>query len=121
MYPFALSLWRTCVPYIVALLVVQLARLGIRIDDATLASALTAGFGTAYYALFRYLEERFGARWGRLLGAARPPSYPPPPTPAAGSATEDAAAAGPTRAALGTASADSPAGPVDYSKLPEGG
>lgn len=116
MYAFALSLWRTCVPYIVAFLLVRLARLGITIDDATLTSALTAGFGTVYYAVFRYLEERFGARWGWLLGAARPPSYPPRADPSAG-----AAAAGSTEVAPATASADPPAAPVDYSKLPEGG
>ncbi|AEW99850.1 hypothetical protein [Streptantibioticus cattleyicolor] len=94
MYQLALSLWRTCVPYVVAFLAVQAARLGVRIDDATVSSALTTGFGTVYYAVFRYLEARLGRRWGWFLGAARPPSYQPK-------------AAAPT--------------PVDYSSLPEGG
>jgi hypothetical protein len=94
MYDLALSLWRTCVPYIVAFLGVQAARLGVHIDNATVTSALTTGFGTAYYAAFRYLEAHAGTRWGWFLGAAKSPSYHP------------AAAA---------------AGGVDYSTLPEGG
>ncbi|MGW3073478.1 hypothetical protein [Kitasatospora sp. NPDC001132] len=75
MYQLALSLWRTCVPYVVAFLVVQAARLGIHLDNASATSALVTGFGTAYYAAFRFLEHRFGASWGWFLGAARPPSY----------------------------------------------
>jgi hypothetical protein len=97
MYELALSLWRTCVPYIVAFLGVQVARLGLHIDNATVTSALTTGFGTGYYAVFRYLERSGGTRWGWFLGAARPPSYH----------REEAAA--------GTG------GRVDYSTLPEGG
>ena len=45
-----------------------------------------------------FLEQRFGARWGWFLGAARPPSYSVHAAPAAGRP---------------------PA--VDYSQLPEGG
>lgn len=81
MYQLALSLWRTCVPYIVAFLVVQAARVGLHLDNATVTSALTTAFGTVYYALFRYLEHRFGSKWGLFLGAARPPSYPLPAAP----------------------------------------
>ena len=99
MYALALSLWRTCVPYVVAFLVVQAARLGIRLDDATVTSALTTGFGTVYYALFRYLEHRVNPKWGWLLGAARPPEYPESAPPATGGSD----------------------GPVDYANLPEGG
>jgi hypothetical protein len=100
MYQLALSLWRTCVPYIVAFLIVQAARLGIRLDNATVTSALTTGFGTVYYAVFRYLEHRYGARWGLFLGAAKPPSY----------------------SSASTAPRSTPGGPaIDYTKLPEGG
>ncbi len=98
MNQLALSLWRTCVPYIVAFVVLQAARLGLHLDNGTVTSALTTGFGTVYYAAFRYLEQRFGARWGWFLGAARPPSYSVHAAPAAGRP---------------------PA--VDYSQLPEGG
>lgn len=99
MYSLAMSLWRTCVPYIVAFVGVQAARLGFHLDNATVTSALTTGFGTVYYALFRYLEHRFGGKWGLFLGAARPPSYPAPAAAAAASGGET----------------------VDYANLPEGG
>ncbi|MFF2352134.1 hypothetical protein ACFVVL_20425 [Kitasatospora sp. NPDC058115] len=83
MYQLSLSLWRTCVPYVVAFLAVQAARLGVDLDNASLTAALVTGFGTAYYAAFRFLEHRFGAAWGWFLGAARPPAYPSPaPVPA---------------------------------------
>ncbi|MGW2650134.1 hypothetical protein ACWC2T_35845 [Streptomyces sp. NPDC001393] len=96
MYQIALSLWRTCVPYLVAFVVLQAARLGIHLDNATVNSALTTAFGTLYYAVFCALEHRYGARWGWFLGAARPPSY------------------GPAGAAPGSQA-------IDYTKLPEGG
>ncbi|MET8540999.1 hypothetical protein ABZW03_10135 [Kitasatospora sp. NPDC004799] len=100
MYQLALSLWRTCVPYVVAFLVVQAARLGVHLDDASVTSALVTGFGTAYYAAFRFLEHRFGAHWGWFLGAARPPSYQPParPEPVPAPAAPQAPAAAPTPA-----------------------
>jgi hypothetical protein len=75
-YDWAASLWRTVVPYIVGYLAVQLARLGIDLDDASLTAALATGFGTVYYALFRRLEQVAGTGWGWLLGLARPPEYP---------------------------------------------
>ncbi|GAA1415355.1 hypothetical protein GCM10009639_69380 [Kitasatospora putterlickiae] len=87
MYRLTLSLWRTCVPYVVAFLVVEAARLGIELDDASVTAALVTGFGTVYYAAFRFLEERFGASWGWFLGAARPPSYPPSASSAPSAAT----------------------------------
>ncbi|MER6068411.1 hypothetical protein ABT187_06050 [Streptomyces sp. NPDC001817] len=96
MYQIALSLWRTFVPYLVAFVVLQAARLGIHLDNATVNSALTTAFGTVYYAVFRTLEHRYGARWGWFLGAARPPAYAP-----AGAAPGSHA--------------------IDYTKLPEGG
>ena len=75
LYSVAASLWRTVVPYLVSFAVVQLARLGLHIDDATLTTTLVGGFGTAYYGIFRALEERFGSRWGWALGLAKPPNY----------------------------------------------
>ncbi|MFJ6620676.1 hypothetical protein ACIQOW_24260 [Kitasatospora sp. NPDC091335] len=93
MYQLALSLWRTCVPYIVAFLVVQAARLGLHLDNASVTSALVTGFGTVYYAAFRFLEHRYGATWGWFLGAARPPSYEPPAAPAAPAPSAPAAPA----------------------------
>nr|BFD89329.1 hypothetical protein KitaXyl93_06890 [Kitasatospora sp. Xyl93] len=147
MYQLALSLWRTCVPYVVAFLVVQAARLGVRLDDASVTSALVTGFGTAYYAAFRFLEHRFGANWGWFLGAARPPSYQPPtptPTPTPAAVTPPTASAPaptptPVPAPAPAAPAPEPAPPAaptptpkpepaepttarpDYRNLPEGG
>ncbi|WP_031226837.1 hypothetical protein [Streptomyces roseochromogenus] len=97
MYQIAISLWRTFVPYLVAFVVLQAARLGIHLNNATVNSALTTGFGTVYYAVFRVLEHRYGARWGWFLGAAKPPAYALAGTPATG-----------THA-------------IDYTRLPEGG
>ncbi|MFJ4322267.1 hypothetical protein ACIP3A_03975 [Streptomyces tricolor] len=76
LYDWLASLWRTAVPYVVGFVLVQLARLGITLNDATLTAALTGGFGTLYYALFRLLEQKAGKGWGWFLGLARPPRYP---------------------------------------------
>jgi hypothetical protein len=75
-YDWLASLWRTLVPYLVSFVAVQLARLGIDLDDATLTAALVGGFGTVYYAAFRLAEQRLGQGWGWFLGLARPPQYP---------------------------------------------
>jgi hypothetical protein len=74
-YDWLVSLWRTVVPYIVGYVAVALARIGITIDDATLTASLVLAFGSLYYALFRFLEQRAGRGWGWLLGLARPPQY----------------------------------------------
>jgi len=81
LYDWLISLWRTAVPYVVGYVAVQLARLGIEIDSASLMGALVAGFGTLYYALFRLAEQKLGTGWGWLLGLARPPKYPTPEIP----------------------------------------
>ncbi|GAA2618675.1 hypothetical protein SMC26_40240 [Actinomadura fulvescens] len=73
------SLIRTYVPIAVGALVAWLATLGVEVDDAT-STALVVGItGVAtagYYTLVRLAESRWP--WvGKLLGAARPPSYRP--------------------------------------------
>lgn len=75
-YDTLASLWRTVVPYIVGFGLVQLARLGVHVDSASAVGALTAAFGSGYYALFRVLEAHVSPRFGWLLGLARPPQYP---------------------------------------------
>jgi hypothetical protein len=55
--------------------VVQLARLGVHVDSASAVGALTALFGSVYYAVFRLAEQHLGKSWGWLLGLARPPQY----------------------------------------------
>lgn len=75
LYDYLASLWRTVVPYVVGFGVLQLARLGVHVDSASAVGALTALFGSVYYAVFRLLESHVSARWGWLLGLARPPQY----------------------------------------------
>ncbi|WP_031516763.1 hypothetical protein [Streptomyces sp. NRRL F-5123] len=75
-YDTLASLWRTVVPMIVGALVAALAHAGIGIDSAAATMWLGSAFSAAYYALFRVLEAHVSARWGWLLGLARPPQYP---------------------------------------------
>lgn len=77
-YDWLASLWRTLVPYVVGFAGVQLARLGIDLDDASLTAALVGGFGTVYYALFRLAEQHLSPSFGWFLGLGRPPVYPKP-------------------------------------------
>lgn len=76
LYDFLASLWRTVVPYVVGFGLTQLARLGVHVDSASAVGALTAVFGSVYYAIFRLLEGHVSPHWGWLLGLARPPHYP---------------------------------------------
>ncbi|MFE5853247.1 hypothetical protein ACFQ61_08500 [Streptomyces sp. NPDC056500] len=75
-YDWLVSLWRTVVPTLAGLVASALTRLFIDIDEEALAGALMAGFVTAYYGLFRWLEVRVNPRFGIFLGLARPPTYP---------------------------------------------
>lgn len=75
-YDTLASLWRTVVPLIVGTLVAALAHAGIGVDSAAAVAWLTGAFSAAYYALFRVLEAHVSARFGWLLGLARPPQYP---------------------------------------------
>lgn len=76
-YDTLASMWRTTVPTVAGFSAVQLLRLGVHLDDATLTALLTAGVGTGYYAVFRLAEQHLGRGWGWLLGLARPPQYKP--------------------------------------------
>lgn len=75
-YDLLASLWRTVVPLIVGTVAAWLAHAGIGVDSAAATAWLTAAFSAAYYTLFRLLEAHLSARWGWLLGLARPPHYP---------------------------------------------
>jgi hypothetical protein len=75
LYDTFASLWRTVVPLIVGTLVALLAHAGIGVDSDAAMAWLTAAFSAAYYALFRVLEAHVSAKWGWLLGLARPPAY----------------------------------------------
>lgn len=80
------SLMRTVVPLVVGLVLGLAARVGLDLDDAEVAAAVTAGLTAVYYTVFRAVEEwaaRLGVGWlrtaaGVLLGWARPPQYVAP-------------------------------------------
>jgi len=74
-YTLLLSLWRTFIPYLVGFIVSQAARVGLHIDEASLESFLVLSFGTLYYGVGRFMEQRLGKRWGWLLGYAKQPLY----------------------------------------------
>lgn len=76
LYDTLASLWRTVVPLIAGTLVAALSHAGIGVDSAVAVAWLTGAFSAAYYALFRVLEAHVSAKWGWLLGLARPPHYP---------------------------------------------
>jgi hypothetical protein len=78
-YDTLASLWRTVVPLLVGTVAAWLAHAGIGVDSAAAVAWLTAAFSSAYYALFRVLEAHVSARFGWLLGLARPPQYPNTP------------------------------------------
>lgn len=69
-----LSIVRTVTPVIAGVVALQLIRLGVDIDDATLATIIAAVLSSLYYAGARVLETRWPAA-GRLLGRATPPIY----------------------------------------------
>jgi hypothetical protein len=77
------SMMRTFVPIVAALVISWTGRLGIPVDSNAAASAVALGLAAAYYLLFRGLEW-LAARlsWGPLktaagvlLGWAQPPAY----------------------------------------------
>ncbi len=81
LYDTLASLWRTAVPMVVGALVAALAHAGLHVDTAAATVWLGTAFSAAYYALFRVLEAHVSARWGWLLGLARPPAYTKPKPP----------------------------------------
>jgi hypothetical protein len=82
-YDTLASLWRTVVPVLAGALLSMAARAGWHLDSSVVTGWLTAGFAAGYYALFRVLEAHVSARWGWLLGLARPPQYQAGTTPGA--------------------------------------
>lgn len=68
------SIIRTVTPILVGFLALAFLRLGIKLNDATLATAVSGAIGSGYYSALRYLEPRFP--WlGKLLGRAKPQIY----------------------------------------------
>ena len=78
MTDMVISIIRTVVPTLVGALVALLATWGINLDPETsvaLHGALTGVFTAAYYALARFLETKYGEKFGWLLGYAKTPKY----------------------------------------------
>lgn len=68
------SIVRTVTPILVGFLALALLRLGIKLDDATLSTAISSLIAGLYYSALRYLEPRYP--WlGKFLGKAKPPIY----------------------------------------------
>lgn len=82
------SLMRTLTPIAAGLVLGLAARFGLDVDDAAVATQVTAALTAAYYVAFRALEEgadRIGWRplqllAGIMLGWAKPPQYVEPIT-----------------------------------------
>ncbi len=74
---FVIQLIRTVVPFLVAWLIAQLARLGLQLPAGTgeeLTASLVLVAGALYYAAVAWLERKY--KWfGWLLGIARRPDY----------------------------------------------
>lgn len=102
------SIMRSVVPVVVGLVLGLAARVGLDLDEAEVAAAVTAGLTAVYYTAFRALEElagRLGAGWlatlaGVALGWARPPDYGAQPKTAEVRLTLDTAAFGADMAEL---------------------
>jgi hypothetical protein len=73
------SLIRTVVPIVVGFAITQAARLGVELDEATVASFVTMVVSSVYYAAARWLEQHASPQWGLLLGSRKQPSYTPVP------------------------------------------
>lgn len=74
-----ISVIRTIVPMIVGQIMTWLAVIGV-LDQtgevsASLISAFTILFTALYYAGVRYLEVKYSAQFGWLLGVAKSPEY----------------------------------------------
>jgi hypothetical protein len=74
MYNVWMSVWRTLVPYVLALLAVEAAKVGLHVDVEGLQAPLMLAGGTVYYAVVRWAEKRWPAL-GWMLGAPRAPEY----------------------------------------------
>ena len=79
MTDFVLSLIRTFVPIVVAVLTNFLGRFGFHLDDA-FATTLSGVIALVYYAAVRKIEETH-PDFGWLLGKPGAPTYPETPAP----------------------------------------
>ena len=78
MTDLAISIIRTAVPTLVGAFAALLATWGVHLDPDTsiaLQGALTGVFTAVYYAVARWLETKYGEKFGWLLGYAKAPKY----------------------------------------------
>lgn len=73
------SLVRTAVPLIVGLVVAGFTKLGVPVDDESVAlvvnGLVSAGVAAGYYLVARVLEVVASSKFGWLLGYAKAPVY----------------------------------------------
>ena len=70
-----ISIIRTIVPAIVGLIIAQLAKAGLEIDQAALTVVFDGLIIGLYYILVRWAESH-RSQFGWLLGAPHQPAYP---------------------------------------------
>ena len=70
------SIVRTVVPWVVALVLGQAARIGLDLDSGAVTNLVTLAVGAVYYAAVRWLEERHPAVGRVLLSAGLARSAP---------------------------------------------
>jgi hypothetical protein len=75
------SIVRTVVPLLVGLLVAGFSKIGVPVDDDSVAAVVnglvSAGVAAAYYVVARLLEVFASSKFGWLLGFAKAPVYVP--------------------------------------------
>jgi len=69
------SIIRTVVPAVVGVLVAALAVAGLHLDAVVFTPTITLAVTSGYYAGVRWLEVKFGPKFGWLLGKAGAPKY----------------------------------------------
>ena len=76
------SVVRTVVPLLIGLLVAAFTKVGVPVDDDSVAAVVngvvSAGVSLLYYAVARLLEVFASSKWGWLLGYAKAPVYREP-------------------------------------------
>lgn len=75
------SVVRTVVPLMVAVILGQAARVGLRLPEGAVTEIITVVLGTVYYAVARWLERRWPAvgRWLLAAGlTSKQPVYDRP-------------------------------------------
>jgi len=73
-----ISYVRTLVPLVAEFIITLLVNLGIELDEEAslaLSTFLMAVFSGLWYIIARWLEDKFGEKWGFLLGIPKKPTY----------------------------------------------